>query len=56
MGNCHKKNTVEPLVVKDSASEIISRGSKLAKPDGEQQEDMINALKNQGNMFLLILC
>ena len=55
MGNCHKKNKVEPLVVKDSASEIISRGSQLAKPDGEQQEDMINALKNQGNIFLLIL-
>ena len=35
MGNCHKKNKV----VKDSASEIISRGSQL---------DMVNALKDQG--------
>ena len=48
MGNCYKKNKVEPLVVKESASEIISRGSMLAKPDVEQQEDMANALKDQG--------
>ena len=48
MGNCHKKNKVEPSVVKDSASEILSRGSKIAKTDGEQQEDMTKALKNPG--------
>ena len=48
MGNCHRKNKVEPSVVKDSASEILSRGSQIAKPDGEQQEDMNKSLKNQG--------
>ena len=48
MGNCHKKNKVEPSVVKDSASEILSRGSQTAKPDGEQQEDMTKALKDPG--------
>ena len=48
MGNCHKKNKVEPSVVKDFASEILSRGSKIAKPDGEQQKDMAKALKDQG--------
>ena len=48
MGNCHKKNKVEPLVVKDSASEILSRGSQTAKPDGEQQADMVRELKDQG--------
>ena len=48
MGNCHKKNKVEPLVVKDSASEILSRGSQTAKPDGEQQADMVKDLKDQG--------
>ena len=48
MGNCHKKIKVEPLVVKDSASEILSRGSQFAKPDGEQQADMVKDLKDQG--------
>ena len=48
MGNCHKKIKVEPLVVKDSASEILSRGSQIAKPDGEQQADMVKDLKDQG--------
>ena len=48
MGNCHKKIKVEPLVVKDSASEILSRGSQIAKPDGEQQADMVRDLKDQG--------
>ena len=48
MGNCHRKNKVEPSVVKDSAGEILSRGSQIAKPDGEQQEDMTKALKDQG--------
>ena len=48
MGNCHKKNKVEPSVVKDSASEALSHGSQIAKPDGEQREDMAKALKDQG--------
>ena len=48
MGNCHKKNKVEPLVVKDSASEILSRGAQTAKTDGEQQADMVKDLKDQG--------
>ena len=42
MGNCHKKNEV----VKDSASEIISRGSQL---------DMVNALKDQGSCKVILL-
>ena len=42
MGNCNKKNKVG----KDSASEIISRGSQL---------DMINALKDQGSYKVILL-
>ena len=48
MGNCHRKNKVEPSVVNDSASVILSRGSQITKPDGEQQDDMTKALKDQG--------
>ena len=56
MGNCHKKNKVEPLVVKDSASEILSRGSQTAKPGGEQQSDMVKDLKDQGILSSLKNC
>ena len=55
MGNCHKKIKVEPLVVKDSASEILSRGSQIAKPDGEQQADMVKDLKDQGDHCLIYM-
>ena len=48
MGNCYKKVKVEPSVVKGSASEILTRGSQTAKPDGEQQADMVRDLKDQG--------
>ena len=50
MGNCLKKTrVVEPTVVKDSASEILSRGTPFAKPDGQQQADMVKDLKDEGN-------
>ena len=50
MGNCLKKTkVVEPTEVKDNVSEMLSRGTPFAKPDGQQQADMIKDLKDKGN-------
>ena len=50
MGNCLKKTkVVEPTEVKDNVSEMLSRGTPFAKPDGQQQADMIKDLKDEGN-------
>ena len=50
MGNCLKKTkVVEPTVVKDNVSELLSRGTPFAKPDGQQQADMVKDLKDEGN-------
>ena len=49
MGNCLKKTkVVEPTEVKDNVSEMLSRGTPFAKPDGQQQADMVKDLKDEG--------
>ena len=55
MGNCLKKTkVVEPNVVKDNVSELLSRGTPFAKPDGQQQADMVKDLKDEGNFETVV--
>ena len=48
MGNCLKKNKVEPLAVRDSAAEILDRGTPDKRSAKSKHADMVQSLMDEG--------
>lgn len=48
MGNCLKKNKVEPLEVKESSDTKSGRESPVKRPGSAEKAEMVKALKDEG--------
>ena len=49
-----KKNKVEPFTVRDSAAEILARGSPDKRSAKSKHADMVQSLIDEGNFMIII--
>ena len=48
MGNCLKKNKVEPLAVRDNTVEMLDRGTPDKRSARSKHADMVQSLMDEG--------